>query len=203
MKHWMIAGVVVVVACGSSASKQDTTPAPAAAPAPAIELGEMTLFERDAAMLKFHADGSTELGYRSGTLAMGPDGSASTDTLPVSFRPGPTIRPDGTVVFDGEPRVRINADGTVTNIPTGELMPIEVTDMAVSRPGDPRKLELQPSGDLVVGANQVGRLEGADTIGKRRVALAFLGMMLMASSPPAPAPASSSAPDADVLNSRR
>jgi hypothetical protein len=190
MKHLMIAGLVLA-ACSGGSTRLDTTTPPAELP-PAIELGEMTLFERDAAMLKFHADGSTELGYRSGRLAIGPGGSASTDTLPVTYRPGPTIRTDGTVVFDGEPRVRINADGTVTKISTGEVLPIEVTDTTVSRPGDPRRLELQPTGDLVIDARHVGRIEGADTAGKRRVVLAFLGMMLMASSEPvvSPPPAS-------------
>lgn len=199
MKHLMTA-VLVFAACGGGSTRLDTTTPPAAGLAPAIELGEMTLFERDAAMLKFHADGTTELGYRSGRLAMGPDGSASTDTLPVTYRPGPTIRTDGTVVFDGEPRVRINADGTVTKVSTGEVLPIEVTDTTVSRPGDPRRLELQPTGDLVIDARHVGRLEGADTVGKRRIVLAFLGMMLMASSE---AVASPPPTGDDVLDRRR
>jgi hypothetical protein len=58
---------LVLAACGAKSAPPNaspTSPTPATASTPALELGEITAFDGPDAMLKIHADGSTEIGKR-------------------------------------------------------------------------------------------------------------------------------------------
>jgi hypothetical protein len=192
-----------LAACGGK-SKPDTTPTTTEVAATGgIELGEITMFDGDEAMLKIHADGTTEVGGRSGELKPGPDGKMSSDSLPIVFKPGPTIKPDGSIEFQGEAVARINADGTIVGLKgKTETLPIVVTadKVTVTEGGKQMGFELAADGKVTVfGSDKQPdkpiRVEGADTPGKRRLVLAFTSMMFLRMDPePTPASQGSATP---------
>lgn len=177
--------VLALTACGGK-SKPDTstgtsTTAPAAA---AVELGEMTLFDGDEAALKIHADGTTEMGYRSGsTSELKPGETWSSDSLPMQLKAGPTIQADGTIAVKNEPKVRINADGTITDLRDNSVLPLAITadKMTLTHEGKQVGFDLAADGKLTTfGSDNPPkkplRIEGADTPGKRRTILSFIAL---------------------------
>jgi hypothetical protein len=175
---------IALAACGGKGDGATTTPTTtvptAAAP---FELGEITVFEGAQAMLKIHADGSTELGGHSGRMELKPGQPASSDSLPVVFKPGPTLKTDGTIEWKGKAVARVNADGTVTNLETNQAAPVTVTADKVTF--DEGTIVLSADGKMTfAGPNakqptddKQPRVEGADSPGKRRTVLALVGMM--------------------------
>lgn len=168
----------VLAACGSKPATS-TTPTQ---PASTFELGELTVFDGDQAMLKIHADGSTELGGHSGKLEVKPGQTASTDSLPVVWKAGPVFKTDGTIEYKGKAVAKVNADGTVMNLETNKAEPITITsDKATFEKG---AIELSADGKMsFVGGNgtppeKTPHVTGADTPGKRRTVLALVGLML-------------------------
>jgi len=187
--------IAALAACGGKSSPDTTTTK--VATSGGIELGEITMFDGDDAMLKMHADGTTEVGGRSGEMKPDKDGKMSSDSLAITFKPGPTIKADGSIVFQGEPVARINADGTIVGLKgKTEQLPIVVTadKVTVSEGGKQMGFELAANGAVTVfGGDKKPdkpiRVEGADTAGKRRLVLAFTSLMFLRmedSAPPAP-----------------
>ena len=180
----LLVAICALAACGGKTEDRGTTPATAPAPVAAVELGEMTLWDGDEAALRIHADGSTEMGFRSGgTSDLKPGQTWSSDSLPLQLRPGPAIQADGTVAFKGEPRVRINADGTITDLRAGTAFPILVTGdkVTITSGGHRMGFDVAADGSVTVFGGKSPprkplRLEGADTPGKRRTILAFISL---------------------------
>ncbi len=173
---------LALAACGGSAKPSVPPPAPTA-PSSVFELGEITLLDGDTAMIKLHADGTTEMGGHKGSMALKPGETASTDSLPVVWSPGPTIKTDGTMIVDGAAVVQVNADGTVTNLKTKEALPLVVTADKVTITNDGKVVSISIGADgaltLVGGTPKPdihARVTGADTAGKRRAVLAFVAL---------------------------
>jgi len=162
------------------------TPPPAKpAVQPTFELGEITVFDGANAMLKIHADGTTELGGHAGRLEIKPGETASTDSLPIVWKPGPTLKPDGSIELRGQAVVRVNRDGSVQDLKRGTTAPLTIDADKVSFTTDGRTVGLALAADgsieLIGGlakADKPPRVEGADTPGKRRAVLALMGLML-------------------------
>jgi hypothetical protein len=182
-----LAFLLGIAACGGKSTSDSTTTGSGATAttAAAVELGEMTLWDGDDPALKIHADGTTEMGYRSGrTAELKPGETWSSDSLPMQLKPGPKIEADGTIAIEGEPKVRINADGTITNLVTNAAFPIAVTadKLTVTYEGRELGLALAADGKLTVFGNPMAtpakplRIEGADTPGKRRTMLSFIAL---------------------------
>jgi hypothetical protein len=183
-----LALVLGIAACGGKSTDTagtTTTPTAPATAGAAVELGEMTLFDGDEAALKIHADGTTEMGYRSGgTAELKPGETWSSDSLPMQMKAGPKIEADGTIAVNGEPRVRINADGTITNLADNTALPIAITadKMTVTDGGNQMGFDLAADGKLTIFGGRGEppkkplRIEGADSPGKRRTMLAFLAL---------------------------
>ncbi len=177
---------MALAACAGKSSPSSTPIPPTAAPATALELGEITLFEGANAMLKIHANGTTELGGRSGRIDLKPGVTASSDSLPITWKAGPTLRADGTLEAEGAAVAKLNADGTIVELKTNKTLPLTVTADKVTFTVDANTVavELAADGKLSrVGApaepaDKQIRVEGADTAGKRRSALVMLAVML-------------------------
>ncbi|HEV7554818.1 MAG TPA: hypothetical protein VGO00_05135 [Kofleriaceae bacterium] len=167
------------------ANKPPTPAAPPPAPF-ALELGEITLFEGPDAMLKVHADGTTELGGRSGRMQITPGQTASSDSLPITWKPGPTLHADGSITAAGAAVAKVNADGSIVELKTNTTLPFTITadKVTFASEGTTLSVELSADGKLSrVGApaepaNKQIRVEGADTAGKRRAMLVMVGVML-------------------------
>lgn len=141
-----------------------------AAPAPGkphLEFAEMTVFQGQTAIVKVHADGTTEFQSAAG------------------WKPGPTMQADGTVVVDGKPSVRVNVDGSVIKLPGGQATPVTITADKVSvKQGDKESgLTLAEDGTIsVLGAAGKGpalRVEGATTPGQRESALTAMTVSVL------------------------
>lgn len=90
----------VLAACHTGES---TAPRPARITASTwLEVGAMTHIEGATRILEIRPDGTTAVGYRSG------DGGDA-----IAFQPGPTIEPDGTFIYHGNPAARLQRDGSV------------------------------------------------------------------------------------------
>ena len=173
---------LAVAAC---ANKPPTPAAPPPAPF-TLELGEITMFEGKDAMLKVHADGTTELGGRSGRLQITPGQTASTDSLPITWKPGPTLHADGSITAAGAAVAKVNADGSIVELKSNTTLPFTITadKVTFSSEGTSISVEMSADGKLArVGApaepaNKQIRVEGADTAGKRRTILVMVGVML-------------------------
>ena len=203
---------LAVAACGGASSAHGTTPTNTA-PAPAattFELGEMTVFDGPDAMLKIHADGSTELGGRKSEMEHG-------DTAPkteVVWKPGPTMKVDGTIEWQGKAVAKLGADGTLQSLEGNLPVQIHVTgdELSMTDNGQTVTIALAADGKMTI-TNAPGKLhdqpphvEGADTPGKRRTVLTLIAMMIGAGAPgtthevssgpeaPAPQPAPAPAP---------
>jgi hypothetical protein len=180
--------VALLAACGGKGSSTATISSTATASS-TFELGEITVFEGKDPMLKIHADGTTELGYRHGTLSLQPGRPASSDALPVSWQPGPKVKTDGTLESAGQGPVRLGADGTVTAEKDGttQVLALKVNGdrVVVDARSGSVTLSLGADGivklpaDVKVPAGEESRVAGADTPGKRRLVLTFMGMLLL------------------------
>ena len=196
---------LALAACGGS-SKQPETAAPPAAPTTTagLELGEITLFTGADPMFKLHATGATEMAYRSGTLAVKPGETASSNSLPVQWKSGQTFKADGTIEENGAVKAKINADGSITGVGTPDKVEMTVTADKATIPGDKGTLEiaLAADGKITISGvptnippDQQPRVAGADTPGKRRTALIIIALVLGETKAPPP-PAASSIPAA-------
>lgn len=196
---------LVLAACGGASTGHATTPSSTtAAPAAAttFELGEITVFDGPDAMLKVHADGSTELGGHDSQMAPG----ATTATTKVVWQPGPTLKPDGTIEWQGKAVAKLADDGTLQDLTSSTPTGIHVTadELAITDHGQTVTLALAADGKVTI-TNAPGKLhdqpphvEGADTPAKRRTVLTLIGLLLggheevskpVESGPPAVAPA--------------
>jgi hypothetical protein len=201
---------LVLAACGGASAGYNTTPsnttvAPAAGAT--FELGEMTVFDGPDAMLKVHADGSTELGGRESQATQG-----QPPTSQVVWKPGPMLKPDGTIEWQGKAVAKLADDGTLQDLTSSTPSGIHVTtdELAITDHGQTTTLALSPDGKITI-TNAPGKLhdqpphvEGADTPGKRRTVLTLLALLLggheevskpiETSGPQAPAPTVAPAP---------
>lgn len=163
-----LAAALTLVACGGGTKQQDTKPIADVKAEVAVELGEFTLFDGDEPIAKVHADGSTELSNNQ-------DGT-------VTWKKGPTIQQDGTVLFNGNAVAKINADGTILDLESKQNLPVTITPDRITVTGDKQTaLELSAEGNItVIGeeAKKPARIEGAKTPGQRRTVLAFVALML-------------------------
>ena len=183
----LFAVALALAACGGQGTSHPTTPTPAAAaPAPRFELGEITVFDGPDPMVKVHADGSTELGERSGAMEVKPGQTASSSSLPIRWQPGPKLNSDGTIAFGGKLVARLDPDGTIVNLESNKLEPIKVFDdrLELAAGSQVTTVALAADGKVTI-TNAPGKLhdqpphvEGADTPGKRRTVLALLGLLL-------------------------
>nr|HEX4314622.1 hypothetical protein [Kofleriaceae bacterium] len=208
---WFAIAIAAASACGGKATPTTTTTT-TAAPASVLELGEITVSERGQAMLKIHADGSTELGGHSGEMKLVPGQTASTDALPIKWEAGPKIGTDGTLSKDGDARVRVSADGKVVDAKGNQTLPITLgaDKVEVMNHGGTFTIQLAADGALTIpelGGTDAGsamadmHVDGADTAGKRRTVLLLIALSLLSEGPgavpppqvtPQAAPASSS-----------
>lgn len=185
MRSYLIAFISVVVACGGKPSPESTTTPPATTAAQ-LELGEITVFDGPNAMFKIHANGTTEMGAHKGGMEIKPGQTASTDSLPIVWEAGPTLHADGTIDAKGAPVAKLNADGSIMELKTNTALPVKVADDKVTiidSKGTSVSAQLGGDGKLTfINAPDPGhvpqiRVEGADTLGKRRTVLAILGVM--------------------------
>lgn len=181
MKSIVLPLALAACAAGTAQKTVPTTPTPV------VELGELTLFEGDDAMLKIHTDGSTELGYRSGRMTVEPGKPASSDSLPVHLRPGPMLRADGTIEHGGKALGRITAEGAIINLVNHATLPLTVSadKLTLVGPGKTIAFELAANGTIsITGADSFAakplRVAGADTPGKRKAMLALIAVQLAA-----------------------
>src|SRR5262245_61644654 len=105
-------------ACGGAGKDGGDTTPPAAdnGPPRAVELAEITVYEHDQAMVRLHADGTSEVAR-----------NALQDTTETAWDPGPTVAADGTVSVGTTEVARINPDGSVVDLLTQSNMPITLT----------------------------------------------------------------------------
>jgi hypothetical protein len=175
---------LVLVACSSSHPPAST---PAASTA-MFELGELSLVEDGKTVLAIHRDGSTEIGYRSGSMTITPGQTASTDSLPLRLKAGPTIKADGTFAHEGRDVARMTADGTFVGLkdPVGPIPDIAVSAdriaFAKTQVGEV-SFEVAADGSITQrggNASTLGslRIVGADTPAKRRAILALAALVL-------------------------
>lgn len=185
MKHALAKTIIglslsFTVACGGGSKKEEpTTPPPTVEAHVVLELGELVLFEGDQAIAKIHADGKSEY-FEGGT-----------------WKPGPMMKQDGSIEFEGTAVAKVNADGTIVDAKSNAKMPLVVTTdkMTISGEGGTEfAVEIAETGTIsVIGEKQppkAMRIDGAKTPGQRKTALVFLAMMVGSArnSPPPPAP---------------
>lgn len=149
---------------------------PAEPPAPPhLEFAEMTLFQGKTPVLKIHADGSTEM-Y---------------DPKAKALAAGPKVTADGTFNFKNQDVARANADGTIKQLPSGDTLPVTVSEAKVVNTASGSEVGLQlaadgsitPIGQPAPPKGQEMRLEGATTPGQRKTALAIVGALFLAAKP--------------------
>jgi hypothetical protein len=197
---------MTLTACAGTQVAPDATTAPVVKMQDKLlELGEITMFEGDDARMKIHADGTTEIGYRSGSSGkIEPGKPFSSDSLPVVFKPGPSITADGAFTRDGKALAKLDPGGTFTVVATKEpIRGVTVTadKIVITAPQGSVSFEYKPDGTLQqIGGNKLNdkhlRIEGADTPGKRRAMLAFLSIMLAPHTKSTAGPTVESAPAA-------
>jgi hypothetical protein len=158
------------------AAKPDEPQKPAEpANPPHLEFAEMTLFQGKTPVLKIHADGKTEM-Y---------------DPKAKGLAPGPTVKPDGTFNFKEQDVARANPDGTIKQLPSGETLPVTVTEEKVVNTASGSEVGLTlaadgamtPIGQAAPPPAQAMRLEGAATPGNRKTALTIIGALFLAAKP--------------------
>lgn len=178
MRSQTLLSMLFVVACSSTPAVPTT---PAAPTASVIELGELSVFEGASAMIKIHANGTTEIGGRHGRLQITPGETTSTDSLPITFESGPTLHADGAIDKGGKPVGRLGADGAIVVLEDNSKLPIAVTsDKITFTGGGPiASIDMTADGALILpGTGKQLRVQGADTAGKRRAALTLVGLLL-------------------------
>jgi hypothetical protein len=192
-----------VAACGGKPSTTTTTPTTTPTTAPAatvLELGEITIFDGDQPMVKIHADGSTELGGHSGSMEIKPGQPASTDSLPVVWKPGPKLGTDGSVSTNGEVRGRVSADGKIVDVKTNQALPMVVSDdkIDITEGGKTVSILLAADGTVSFAGGNASQpdkpphVQGATTPGKRRTALVLMALLLSGGDAEATPPTTSS-----------
>jgi hypothetical protein len=159
--------------CGGSAGRGDGDTTPPAAdngPPHAVELAEITVYENDQAMVRLHADGTSEVAR-----------NLLHDTTETALDPGPTVAADGTVSLGTTEVARVNPDGSIVDLLTQSNMPITLTSDRVTfaHDGTVSGFALAASGKVskIEGAMTTElpiRVDGADTPLARRTVLAFL-----------------------------
>ena len=182
-----------VVACGGSQDKgvksqtltdqppvqyeEGAKPAEAKPPDPPgpahLEFAEMTLFQGKTPVLKIHADGKTEM-Y---------------DPKAKALAPGPVVKADGTFNFKDQDVARANPDGTIKQLPSGETLPVTVSEQKVVNTSSGSEVGLSlaedgsitPIGQPAPPPAQAMHLEGATTPAHRKTALAVVGALFLAS----------------------
>jgi hypothetical protein len=164
-----IAVFCLLAACGGGTREEPRTPVKAA---PAVELAEIIVFQRDQPMMRLHADGTSEITSQLRDVADPPVGM---------WDPGPVIHADGVVTWKAVDIARINADGTIVDLETQTNLPVVVSADGVrsSRGAGAKGFELAATGELSsidggVATETPLRIEGAATPGQRRTALSFL-----------------------------
>lgn len=149
-------------------------------PGPAhLEFAEMTLFQGKTPVLKIHADGKTEM-Y---------------DPKAKALAPGPVVKTDGTFNFKDQDVARANPDGTIKQLPSGDTLPVTVSEQKVVNTSSGSEVGLQlaedgtitPIGQPAPPPAQAMHLEGATTPAHRKTALAVVGALFLATKA-APAP---------------
>jgi hypothetical protein len=149
-------------------------------PGPAhLEFAEMTLFQLYTAVLHIHSDGKTEM-Y---------------DQKAKALAPGPVVKADGTFNFKDQDVARANPDGTIKQLPSGETLPVTVSEQKVVNTSSGSEVGLQlaedgtitPIGQPAPPPAQAMHLEGATTPAHRKTALAVVGALFLAAKA-APAP---------------
>jgi hypothetical protein len=169
--------LLALAACGGNttapAAANTTTTPTKTATASIFELGEITVFEGSEAVIKIHADGTTEIASSSS-----------------SYKPGPTLKPDGSLAIDGEVGARVNPDGTLISLKdASQATGVRVADDAFTiDPGNgapllkgslaPDGKITLPAGTLVVPGHEL-HVTGADTAGKRRATVTTLAFMML------------------------
>lgn len=151
----------------AEAEKPPEPPAP-----PHLEFAEMTLFQGKTPVLKIHADGKTEM-Y---------------DPKAKALAPGPVVKADGTFNFKDQDVARANPDGTIKQLPSGEKLPVTVTEDKVVNTSSGTEVGLAlaadgsitPIGQPTPPPAQAMRLEGATTPAHRKTALAVVGALFLA-----------------------
>jgi hypothetical protein len=203
-----LAAAALAIGCGGSAGSQAsgasaTRPAPAAsrghasaepilaggtAAAPGkvavlvsdpdhhMVASEMTVYQGPDAMLRIHADGRLEIGNR----VPRPGKEAE-----IQWAPGPTVRANGSFVYEGREIARLEPDGTLHVHRTGKVVRFDVGESGVSVQADGRSftLVLRNDGYLELrGAPRSGpwlRVVGADEPHERRTALLILASLFL------------------------
>jgi len=176
-------------ACGGSspATSGPATAHPLGAAGSLLELGEITISDGPQAIFKLHADGSTEMAFHKGSMTITPGETASSDSLPVVWEPGPTLHADGTIDGKGKPAVaRLTPDGTIVATQTHESLPMTVigSRLAITAPtGQRMVLDLASDGsvafpDMPRPEKLHLHVEGAATPGKIKTALVVLGLVM-------------------------
>jgi len=156
----------------------------------------MTVSEGTTPIFKIHADGKTEVGSGGAPAAAG----AAPE---VKWSEGPSVAPDGTISFKGTEVARIEQDGTIKNLRTGQVIPVKLgTDtLTVQQPGGEMTLQIQEDGTIPVpGAKPEKALhvQGAADAETRRTAIGLVGAIFLSgkSQPPPPPAQSGAAPPA-------
>lgn len=186
----------VLAACGGGSSGEETTPAattePAVAETPAeepagpahLKFAEITVFEGQNPIFKIHADGKTEVASRGAT------------PTEIKWEEGPSVQTDGTIVYKAQKVARVEADGTVKNLRTNEVVPVTIGQNTITAkgPGGEMTLTIQDDGTIVIpGAPSPDknlRVEGATDAETRRTAIAVLGVIFLTGREQAPPPTS-------------
>ena len=178
---WMLFSFSIAACGGAKPAASPPTPVAVSA----FELGEITVFDGNQAMMKIHANGTTELAGHKGTMVIEPGKTASSDSLPLVWEAGPTLQADGSIVVKGERRVQVRPDGSVQDLVHGTAIPIVITAErgTIQHDGKTFAIELAADGKITLvggtGKPDVApRVEGADSPGKRRVVLALMTLML-------------------------
>jgi hypothetical protein len=135
---------VALVACGGQKAKSDSTPAPADGSV-ALKLAEVTVFDGQDALLKLHADGTTEL--------------SSKEANETKWVKGPTFQADGTLLVDGQPKAKLTQAG-IAITGTDKVLPLAIKEDRVSVTDADKQIifSLEKDGSLKVA--------GLDTQGK-------------------------------------
>lgn len=183
MARSAFAVVLGLAACGGSSTS--TALATPTAPASVLELGEITIADGAQPVFKLHVDGTSEMGVRKGRLEITPGQTASSDSLPLSWDPGPTLHADGTIDAKGKTAVaRLNQDGTITATETHETLPMTVigSRLTITVGGATKAvLDLAPDGSIKA-TPAPGKfdlhVQGASSPGQIKAALVLLGIAL-------------------------
>jgi len=140
-----------LAACSRSSSRKTETTTPAApaetaetAPAQSstelsLKFAEVTMFAGDVAVFKLHADGSTEDAWE--------DKVRNT----WSWRPGPTFKTDGTIVWKGKDVAKLTGEGLVGVKDDHHKVPFKLENdrVVIDNKGQPITVSIDADGKVV------------------------------------------------------